>query len=400
VAELAVGATHSFFIDVRVDPTLAVTTTLVNSAIVTSVTPDADSANNAAQAASLAIPHALLPVDLAISKVMTPTSVRAGEGLTYTIVVTNHGPGLATNVRLLDRLPAGVIVITATASQGLCNTSTFCELGDLAAGATATVMLVAQVESNVAAATIINWVRVAASNPDRAPNNNNSSATAMVTVADSLTIAKLAPTLVAGGQSLVYQIIVRNDGPSAAANVVISDTVPAAIASLIAVASQGSCIVSGQLVTCDVAALGAGNSVVVAIYGRVNPAVSADLVNRTTVTSRADPSGATATVTTTVAHNADLMVALNATPTTSAGETVTVTATLFNNGPSIAENPVVTITLPTGTSLQQTLLPAGWFATDNGDGAVTITTTQALTPGINIALPLVHVGTSKKENLA
>ena len=39
---------------------------------------------------------------------------------------------------------------------------------------------------------------------------------------------------------------------------------------------------------------------------------------------------------------------------------------------------VVTLTLPPGTSYNTATLPSGWFAVDNGDGTVTLTTTNVL----------------------
>ena len=86
-------------------------------------------------------------------------------------------------------------------------------------------------------------------------------------------------------------------------------------------------------------------------------------------------------LTTPVATSADLALVLASTPTSIAGTTAVVTATVTNGGPSDAPGTVVTITLPPGTSYNTATLPSGWFAVDNGDGTVTLTTTNVLTRG-------------------
>ena len=51
----------------------------------------------------------------------------------------------------------------------------------------------------------------------------------------------------------------------------------------------------------------------------------------------------------------------------------------------------VTVTLPASTTVNDisSQLPSGWVAVDNGNGTVTITTTNVLTPGQSVNLPIV-----------
>jgi len=73
--------------------------------------------------------------DLAIDKSDNPDPVVAGSNLVYTLVVTNNGPWDATNVVVVDDLPAGVSYVSDTDS---CVESPVgrltCPLGDIAAG--------------------------------------------------------------------------------------------------------------------------------------------------------------------------------------------------------------------------------------------------------------------------
>src|SRR6266853_402746 len=71
--------------------------------------------------------------DLGIAVTDSPDPAIAGNNLTYTITVTNNGPGGATEVSVTDALPSGVSFVSVTPSQGTCSgTSTvICNLGTI-----------------------------------------------------------------------------------------------------------------------------------------------------------------------------------------------------------------------------------------------------------------------------
>jgi Domain of unknown function DUF11/WD40-like Beta Propeller Repeat/VHL beta domain len=84
--------------------------------------------------------------DLVVTKEATPSPATSGAHVTVRMTVTNNGPSAATNV-LLDDSPffgnASADLVEVTPSQGSCTQvlATHCELGTLAAGASATVTL-------------------------------------------------------------------------------------------------------------------------------------------------------------------------------------------------------------------------------------------------------------------
>ena len=88
------------------------------------------------------------PVDLRLVKSGPPVAL-AGATVRYTLTVTNQGPVTATGASLLDALPPGVDFVAATPSQGLCEGGVTCQLGDLAAGASATVIVTGLVQSQL-----------------------------------------------------------------------------------------------------------------------------------------------------------------------------------------------------------------------------------------------------------
>jgi len=62
-----------------------------------------------------------VPTDLALSKADSVDPVATGGVLTYTISVTNNGPGTANNVVISDPLPAGTTFISCTPTLGTCS---------------------------------------------------------------------------------------------------------------------------------------------------------------------------------------------------------------------------------------------------------------------------------------
>lgn len=88
-------------------------------------------------------------VDLVVAKSDSPDPVAVGGTLTYTITVTNKPPAegqafTATDVTLVDPLPAGVTFVTVSPSQGTCTFSggsLTCKLGSLAPAQTAAVVV-------------------------------------------------------------------------------------------------------------------------------------------------------------------------------------------------------------------------------------------------------------------
>jgi uncharacterized repeat protein (TIGR01451 family) len=126
--------------------------------------------------------------DLAGAKIAAPNPVVTGANVTYTINVNNNGPNAAQSVTVVDNLPASVSFVscavmggTGGACGGAGNNRTV-TFTSLAANASATITLVAQVNCSVAdGAMISNTASVSSLATD--PNLNNN--TAMVTVTAS-----------------------------------------------------------------------------------------------------------------------------------------------------------------------------------------------------------------------
>src|SRR5204863_2960018 len=113
------------------------------------VNPFQATAGGGSDAFVVKINNASTSANLAVVQTDSPDPVAAGSSLTYTITVTNGGPGAATGVSLTDAVLGSASLVSATATQGSCATISFlgeldvsCALGSLASAATATLSLV------------------------------------------------------------------------------------------------------------------------------------------------------------------------------------------------------------------------------------------------------------------
>jgi len=159
-----------------VSGTLTNGTEIDNFATASLGTPDPNPANGTAVAVAFAERQA----DLVLTQTATPEPVNAGSTLTYSLVVSNQGPDMATGVQLSDRLPLIAGFVSATASQGSCTqlgSVVSCNLSNLAAGHSATITLTVLPDFS---GLITNATGVFANELD--PNFSNNTATAISTV--------------------------------------------------------------------------------------------------------------------------------------------------------------------------------------------------------------------------
>jgi uncharacterized repeat protein (TIGR01451 family) len=114
-----------------------------------------------------------IPSDLSVANTDDPDPVAVGAPLTYTLVVTDNGPGLALGVTLTDTLPAGTTFVSASATQGTCDEAggtVTCDVGTLAGGASTTVSIRLMAPSSPG--TISNTATVSCTSLDPNPANN------------------------------------------------------------------------------------------------------------------------------------------------------------------------------------------------------------------------------------
>jgi len=200
------------------------TGTIRNTATVSSDTNDPDSSNNRS---TLRLP-VNTSADLSISKTGDMTAIKAGDMITYTIIVTSDGPSDATNVVVTDDIPNYLTDVQFSDDNGLTWQDWLGSytLDVLPCNSSFTLFIRATVPPS-ATGTIFNTTSVISNTPDPDMSNNDSiEATPIYTMAD-LSINKTASkTTVGVGDVITYSITAYNSGPDDAQTVVITDVIP------------------------------------------------------------------------------------------------------------------------------------------------------------------------------
>jgi uncharacterized repeat protein (TIGR01451 family) len=213
-----------------------------------------------------------VPIDLELDKTVSPAaSVFPGATLTYTVKVTNRGPGSASGVAVRDVLPAGLTFQSAAPAASYNSSTGVWTVGNLALNESATLTVTASVNAGTEGATLTNYAQVSAANEvdlDSTPNNNPGPTPAeddedavSTMVIDPNADADLAITKsdlsdpVLAGDNLAYLLEVTNNGPADAQSVSVTDTLPTGVSFISAIPSQGSCAPSGNVVSCDLGSL-------------------------------------------------------------------------------------------------------------------------------------------------
>jgi large repetitive protein len=361
IGDLAVGERATVEITVTVPHALG-SQTLVNTAVVRGDQIDENPSNDRDEATTEVGPS----TDLAIVKT-GPALVAAGGEAAWTLLVTNNGPSTATGVTVADALPAGVTFASATPSQGACAAEgqlVSCALGTLAPGASVQVQVTGRVAGEIEGQTLVNVAAVRGEQPDPNPDNDRSEVPTRVGPPDAgnfdLAIDKrladgARPVL---GGTFAYALTVTNSGPAKAEGVTVTDTVPTGLKVRGASTAGGTCTVRGQLVSCALGTLAAGESRTIAL--RVTALAAGTVTNTATVAARVadrDPANDRSSVPVKVtAPKATLKLvkrALGRQPV-NRGKTVRFRIAVTNTSANAASNVVVCDRLPEGLSLRST----------------------------------------------
>ncbi|MBS1790824.1 MAG: DUF11 domain-containing protein [Acidobacteria bacterium] len=360
--------------------------------------------------------HPIAVVDLEITKqTSNPNPVNGGAAFSYTLVVTNHGPGAAYGVLVTDPLPAGIVLansniavvnnpsvpgygLTCTGPANGQNGTVTCT-GNMPGpvgmnNSTATITLVVQAVANQASGVRTNTASVTSNTQEASPNvfPNTASAQINLTVDAPLSISKSGPATVCAGDTFTYHITVNNGGSSTALNATISDPLPAntTFQNLSGTGAFASgCSHNGGTpgtVTCSGVDIPSGMSTLDITVKLATSAPSGNLANTATITNAGTGTIAVGSSTTTalVNHCADLEITKTASPSPAvAGQDLNYTITVKNNGPSdIASGEFVvndTPFPPTGTTLKGTISATGFSC--NGGTTFPCTATATLSAG-------------------
>ncbi len=225
--------------------------------------PDSDTTNNIAST-TVAVK---LIADVRVIKTTPITQMLAGQPAFYAIAVQNLGPMTATNIVITDVFQGGAEfggVIAASGSvtlQSNTNTAVTFTVPTLPNGG---LVMIAYSVIAPPTGTITNTVTVSTGEFDPQPVNDIATINTTVTPVANFSINKTQslPMAIHGTVTptaqLTYTILVTNNGPSQATNVVITDILPAGLIFVSASGSNWTCGSNGQIVTCTLNLLSVG----------------------------------------------------------------------------------------------------------------------------------------------
>ena len=241
------------------------------------------------------LPTSVAQVDLSVTKTDGQATATPGLPLTYSIVVSNAGPSVATGASVVDVLPAELVSATWTcvASAGsscpASGTGSINTAVSLLVGGTATFSLTATVVPD-AIGTVGNRAIVSApaGSLDPVAANNSSVDLDVLTPLADLSLGKSDDVDPASaGSLLTYTLALGNVGPSASAGMTVVDTLPAGASF---VSATPGCTHAAGVVTCTLGALAPASTATATITVAVHPTTQGTIANTARVSgAQPDP---------------------------------------------------------------------------------------------------------------
>ena len=238
----------SILMRVRVDDPVAQEhlPTLTNNVEISTTTSETDYTNNADDD-----DISLMLTDLQVTKSVDKTVTLEGSNLLYTIEWQNNGPFPAINAVLTDVLPVGVLYTASNAvppetslSGAGTNGNPYILTWDLgtnvAVGASGTITIPVQVDTNTAGTWLINNISISNDRQETDYDNNNDSAQTFVGNSADVRIEKTGPALLELGGTNVWTLTVENSGNIDAPDCVVTDSVPAGLSFVSATPTEAS----------------------------------------------------------------------------------------------------------------------------------------------------------------
>lgn len=306
--------------------------------------------------------------DLAITKEISNSS---NGTITFLLTATNIGPHTGTGVKVTDLLPMGYTYVSHTASTGTyIGTTGVWTIGNLAVNAQETLSIQALVNTT---GNHTNTATIQGSNTDSNMGNNSDS----VTPEGSLQMTKTAEEEVYHniGDTIVYELILTNTGNISLFNINVSDDNADA----------------GSVQPSSITSLDAGESITITATHTITEAdilqgfvsnqasVIGESFNEIFVKTISDDPKTTAvkdpTITPIVYESDIVTTKTNDQDIYKKGTSVVYTITVSNNGPSDAQNVVISDPLPDGITVME------WEASNQTSGTVLNDTLTILESG-------------------
>jgi conserved repeat domain/conserved repeat domain/conserved repeat domain len=357
--------------------------TISNSASVTATEFDPNPANNNTGSAFTSVFPA---ADLTISNTASGNPVNAGSPLSFSLIVNNAGPDTTSGtITVSNTVPSGVTAATGSGTGWTCGALSgsliTCTSTTAIPSSSSSLPVVISMTAPASGPAVDN-ASVSASTAD--PNTGNNSAPQSVTITPraDVSITKNTSSLGIAGQSMVYTVVVTNNGPSSAAAVSVTDPTPTG---LTFVSNDGGCT---SAYPCSLTLTNGQSVTITSTYTIASSAAGSVVTNTAAVSSTtSDPTTGnnTAVKTTSITGSADLTITKSGPASSTPGSTLTYTITVTNNGPSDALAVAVNDTTPANTTFGSntgdctTAFPCA-FGTMTAGQSKTFTSTFTVSP--------------------
>lgn len=176
--------------------------------------------------------------DLFVKKYVNNTSPDFGEIIKWSVVVSNNGPDIATNVQVNDLLDGGLIFVKSSSTKGNYDVkSGIWTIDSLAPETDETLNIYCKVNK---IGKILNFVSVNSTQYDwNESNNHDNESVNAVKIAD-LSVIKLINNSNPNYNDLIkWTIIVSNKGPNMATGVIVNDLLPKSVEYISSYLSKG-----------------------------------------------------------------------------------------------------------------------------------------------------------------
>ena len=344
IGNLTNGSTAIIHITAKVNTS---NVTIINKVTYTPVTTDPNSTNNN-QTITLTVPNTTTgTADVSVNNTSSNYTPNNQDTIILTVTVKNNGPSTAQNVQIAESLNGNYLTYISDDSNGKYNPNTgIWTIGNLTNGSTAIIHITAKV--NTSNVTIINKVTYTPVTTD--PNSTNNNQTITLTVPNTTTgtadvsVNNTSSNYTPNNQdTIILTVTVKNNGPSTAQNVQIAESLNGNYLTYISDDSNGKYNPNTGIWT--IGNLTNGSTAIIHITAKVNTS-NVTIINKVTYTPvTTDPNSTnnnqtiTLTVPNTTTGTADVSVnntSSNYTPNNQ--DTIILTVTVKNNGPSTAQN--------------------------------------------------------------
>ena len=393
VGSVAPGATQTLSITANAT---SLNTTTNTAQVRTSDQPDPDSSpNNGVGTEDDQESVTITPgsANVSLTKTVNNSSPSVGEQVTFQIIVSNAGPNTATGVQVRDQLPTGLNFVSAS-TPDFNSTTGIWNVGTIPVGGSQTLNLVTTSNTTVSQTNTAEVIASDQFDPNSTPGNSveaeddQASVQLQAEQIDlSLTKSVSNPTPNVGSE-VDFVITVRNDGPSNATGVQVTESLPTGVSLVSSSPSLGSFNTTNGVWT--VGSLPIGSSQTLTLRTRVDSVLNTFNTAQVTDADQADVDSTPGNNIASeddqdsaafITPQADLSLTKSVdNPSPNVGDNVTFTIAVQNAGPDTATGIQVTDTLPAGIRFVSNNLSTGSFNSGTGVWSIdSLTTTTTAT---------------------